>query len=104
MREEKALPLVAEVAQGNTAWEAARMEEQMNSATEEQDWALPSSPAKQRGSSTCFLYQPSRKAKAALISLCTVANVFGFPLAVDDLGAKIFVVWGSGEVLSIMHS
>jgi len=50
-----------------------------------------------------LLHQQSQKAKAALASLCTIANAFCFPFAVGDLGAKIFVVQGSGELLSIMH-
>lgn len=42
--EGSATEVVAEVAQSNTAWEAARMDVWMSSATAEQDWALPNSP------------------------------------------------------------
>lgn len=89
---------------GQHKWEAAQMDVWMNSATAEQDGALPSSPAEQRGNSAlCCTLVPPRKAKAALTSRCTTANVFGFSVAVDDLGAKIFVAQGSGELLSVMH-
>lgn len=75
---------MAEVAQGNTAWEAAQMDAWVNSATEEQD-------------------QQSQKAKAAFTSLCTLANVVGFPFAVCDMGPKKIVAQGSGELLSVMQ-
>lgn len=100
--EGSATKVVEEVAQGNTAWEAARMDAWVNSATEEQDWALPSSLAKQRGNSApCYALVTPTKAKAALTPICTTANVFGFLFALNALGAKTFVVQGSGELLSI---
>lgn len=83
-----------------------RMDLWMNSATEEQDWALPSFPAERRGIQPCaahLLHQQSLKAKAARSSFCTVANVFGFPFAVHNPEAKIFLVQGLGELLSILH-
>lgn len=102
--EGSATKVVVEVVQGNTVWEEVQMDAWINLATEEQDWALPSSPAKQRGySAPCYVLVTSTKAKVPLTSVCTTENVFGFLFAVDDLGAKTFVVQGSGELLSIMH-